>query len=727
LKQVVQNYKTGEVKLREVPVPECDSKRVLVRNRFSLISIGTERSTIEFGKKSLAGKSKARPDLVRRVWEKAKKEGLLKTWQEAMGRLDTPTPLGYSCTGEILECGNVITEVSPGDRVACIGQGFASHAEIVSIPANLMVKIPDGVPDEQASFGMLGVIALHGIRCGGLTFGGRVAVMGLGLLGLLTLQMLRAYGCEVMGFDPDPEKVNLAKQLGLEEVVGQATDLSTIVETKTHSLGVDAVLITAATKKRDPVDQAIQLCRSKGRIVIVGLADIHPDRNELWQKEIEIIVSRAAGPGSMDPLYEIEGVDLPIGDVRWTQKRNLEEFLRLLQKEIIDVNLLISHRFPIESAEAVYSKLVSGSLSNPVGVLLEYPESIALHRRLKLPNTSFKTRSRTDSIITGVIGAGLFGKALLLPAIQKEKELFLHTIVTRSGANSEHNSRKFGFENQATEEAAVWESEEIEAVIGLTPHHHHASLVDSAIRNGKSLFLEKPLCISEEELQNLESMAESESELPVIIVGHNRRFSPHTKQLQKWLLLRKNPMVLQLRVNSGFVPSDHWVHSEEEGRSRIVGEMTHFIDLLQALTGTSAIRVHAERIGGDNRSAVNNDNLAVTMKFKDGSVANLTYAASGDKSYSREELEVFFEGNTLVSEDFRFSKRHFNGKTETFKTKGQQMGYREELNHFALCVKGQESILVTLNESFETMRTAFAIENSLAIGKAISLSSTQSS
>ncbi len=721
MKQVVQNYKTGEVKLREVSAPECSGKRILVRNHFSLISIGTERSTIELGKKSLAGKAAARPDLVRRVWDKAKKEGLIKTWQEAMGRLDTPTPLGYSSAGEVLECGNAVTVVSPGDRVACIGQGFASHAEIVSIPANLMVKIPQGVSEERASFGMLGVIALHGIRCGGLTFGGRVAVIGLGLLGLITVQILRAYGCEVIAFDPDPEKVKLANKLGFELVVGQASELTVLVETHTHSTGVDAVFITAATKKREPVDQAIQLSRVRGKIVVVGVADIHPDRNELWKKEVELVVSRAAGPGSLDPLYEIEGVDLPIGDVRWTQKRNLEEFLRLLHLGKIDLDILISHRFSIESAESAYSQLMSGTLINPVGVLLEYPEFAPLNRRIILNDHPLKTRSRTGYITTGVIGAGLFGKTLLLPALKKEKDFFLHTLVTRTGANSENNARKFGFEIHSTEESSVWESEKIEVVIGLTPHHHHYSLVETAIKTGKALFLEKPLCTNDEELQSLESMVETVNKLPVIMVGHNRRFSPHVQQLQKWLLLRKNPMVLQLRVNSGFVTSDHWVHSEEEGRSRIVGEMTHFIDLLQALTGSMVMRLYAERIGGDNRSVINNDNIAVTIKFNEGSVANFTYSASGDKSYSREKLEVFSEGNILVLEDFRISRRYFGGKIETFKTHGQQMGYREELQHFSLCVKGKESISVSLNESFATMKTAFAIEKSLASGLAISL------
>ena len=330
MKQIVQSYKTGEVKLHDVPVPLCSSKRILVRTHISLVSIGTERSVIDLGRKSLAGKAVARPDLVRRVWDKSKKEGLLKTYREVLGRLDTPTPLGYSCAGTIEECGIAATEFSPGDRVACIGQGFASHAEFVSIPVNLACRIPVGVSDEEAAFGMLGIIALHGIRCADLSFGSRVVVMGLGLLGLITVQMLQAYGCEVIALDPAEDKAELAKQFGVKDSTSQASELQRLTESRTQAQGVDAIIITAATKKRDPVDQAIQLCRSKGKIVVVGVADIHPDRNELWQKEVELVVSKAAGPGSLDPLYELEGIDLPISEVRWTQKRNLEEFLRLL-------------------------------------------------------------------------------------------------------------------------------------------------------------------------------------------------------------------------------------------------------------------------------------------------------------------------------------------------------------------------------------------------------------
>ena len=388
MKQIVQSYKTGEVKLRDVPVPLCGSKCILVRTGTSLISIGTERSVIDLGRKSLAGKAAARPDLVRRVWDKAKKEGLLKTYKEVLGRIDTPTPLGYSCSGMIEECGLAATEFSPGDRVACIGQGFASHAEFVSMPVNLSCRIPEGVSDEEAAFGMLGIIALHGIRCADLSFGSRVVVMGLGLLGLLTVQMLLTYGCEVIALDLVEDKVDLAKQFGVIDVTAKSTELQNLTDARTRAQGVDAVIITATTKKRDPVDQAIQLCRPKGKIVVVGVADIHPDRNELWQKEVELVVSKAGGPGSLDPLYELEGIDLPIGDVRWTQKRNLEEFLRLLQSKKVNVQPLITHRFSIADAEQAYAQLIAGDLKKPIGVLLKYVKDIPIQRSLPLPPVS---------------------------------------------------------------------------------------------------------------------------------------------------------------------------------------------------------------------------------------------------------------------------------------------------------------------------------------------------
>jgi predicted dehydrogenase/threonine dehydrogenase-like Zn-dependent dehydrogenase len=721
MKQVVQSYKTGDVTLREVPVPQCGSKRILVRNSHSLISLGTERSTIELGRKSLLGKAASRPDLVRRAWDKAKKEGLLKTWQEAMGRLDTPTPLGYSSAGLVEQCGVAATEFAPGDRVACVGQGFASHAEFVSVPVNLACRIPEGVSDEEASFGMLGIIALHGIRSANLTFGSRVVVMGLGLLGLLTIQMLKAYGCEIIALDPAADKTALAKQLGFNNATGDPSELAILCNNKTGGFGADAVIITAATKDCGPVDQAIQLCRPKGRIVVVGTADIHPDRNELWQKEVEIIVSKAAGPGSLDPIYEIEGVDLPIGDVRWTEKRNLQEFLRLIANKLVDVRSLITHRFKIEEAEAVYEQFVAGKLLHPIGVLLAYPSHAKIERSLPVLFTQAKAKARGQSVSIGVIGAGLFGKALLLPSLQSQSDMSLHTLVTGSGASVEHSARKFGFAYQATDADTVWQNPEVDAVVGLTPHSQHANLVQLAIANNKALFLEKPLCTTEAELSELRIQASEAQSLPIIFVGHNRRYSPHAIKMKAWLAVRQSPMVLQMRINTGFIPSSHWVHSEDEGRSRVVGEMSHFIDLIQYLAGARIIRVSAERISGDNSSSVNNDNIAISFKLADGSVGSMIYSASGDKAFSRESTEIFFDGKTILSKDFRMSELHSGGKTETFKTTGQEMGYSQELKAFIESVSGQTEPSLGVADLFATMDVIFAVERSLATGQTITI------
>jgi predicted dehydrogenase/threonine dehydrogenase-like Zn-dependent dehydrogenase len=724
MKQVVQSYKTGEVALRDVVVPQCGSKRILVRTRHSLISLGTERSTIELGRKSLLGKAASRPDLVRRAWDKAKKEGLLKTWREAMGRLDTPTPLGYSSAGVVVECGLAATDFSPGDRVACVGQGFASHAEFVSIPVNLATRIPEGVSDEEAAFGMLGIIALHGIRCANLSFGSRVVVMGLGLLGLLTIQMLRAYGCEVIAIDPAQDKISVASRLGFNELVNNSSDLEDMAHARSGGFGVDAVIITAASKERSLVDQAITLSRVKGRIVVVGTADIHPDRNDLWQKEIELVVSRAAGPGSLDPLYEVEGIDLPIGDVRWTQKRNLQEFLRLIAEKKVDVQTLITQRFDITEAEAVYAQFVKGELAQPIGVMLNYPESASVIRKLSFSSTVSPALNMNGVLRVGVIGAGLFGKALLLPALQQQKGVQLHTLVTGSGVSAEHSARKFEFLHQSTSSNDVWQNPEIDAVIGLTPHSQHASLVKSAIEFGKPLFLEKPVCISPDELQELKDLAESAQALPPVVVGHNRRYSPHATQILKWLQSRQGPLVLQMRINTGFIPSSHWVHSDDEGRSRIVGEMSHFIDLIQFLVGSPIARVSAERVSGDNRSVVNNDNIAISFKMMDGSVGSLIYSASGDKAYSREALEIFFDGKTIVSRDFRETQLHQNGKVETFKTRAQEMGYVQELQNFVSVASGTSADVEAFGQVVATMEVIFAIERSLATAATVSLGAT---
>ena len=711
MKQIIQNYKTGKVTLENVPVPQCGRKSILVRNCHSLISIGTEKSTIELGKKSLLGKARARPDLVKRAIEKAKNEGLLKTITEAMGRLDTPTPLGYSAAGIVVEVGIEAHGFVPGDRVACIGQGFASHAEYISVPVNLAVKIPDAVSTESAAFSMLGCIALHGIRSANLTFGSTVAVIGLGLLGQLSVQLLKAYGCSVYAYDLNADKAAQATQQGAEFSHHDASTFENVVFSATKNQGVDAVIITAATQSSEPVDFAIKLSRQKGKIVVVGVADIHPNRNELWLKELELIVSKAAGPGSLDDEYEKDGMDYPIELARWTQNRNLQEFIRLLSKNLINVSGLITQKFSIDTAEKVYDDFLNNKLVNPIGLLFEYPDERTIERKIMLSGTGTGTGTG-DRVNISVVGAGLYGKAIFLPALQKIKQVRLHTLVTSSGMSAQHNAKRFGFASCATDINDVLDDQSTDAIIALTPHSQHASLVLKAIELKKSLLIEKPLCVHQHELDDMIAAYQAAKEKPVLMVGHNRRFSPHANKMKTWLSNRVNPAILSYRVNAGKIPAEHWVHSDREGRSRIIGEMTHFIDLMLYLLSEKPISVFAKRIAGDDQHIVNNDNVVITIQFSKGSVGALIYSASGNRALSREYLEIFFDEQSIISTDFRRSELIAN-KSEKYKTSRQEIGYDAEIQEFVQALFGKNTA-VPFEDAVISMQTAFAIEESLA-------------
>lgn len=707
MKQIIQNYKTGRVSVEEVPVPTCGRKTILVKNHHSLISIGTEKATIELGKKSLLGKAKARPDLVKRFIEKAKNEGLHKTFLEAMGRLDTPTPLGYSAAGIVVEAGIEAHGFSVGDRVACIGQGFASHADYISVPINLAVKLPDAVSTESAAFGMLGCIALHGIRCANLTFGSTVAVIGLGLLGQLSVQLLKAYGCRVFAFDVNAEKIISVTEQYAEFSHHDSSVFQNTVYAATHQQGVDAVIITAATQSCEPVDFAIQLSRKKGKIVVVGVADIHPNRNELWLKELELIVSKAAGPGSIDDRYEKEGLDYPVELARWTENRNLQEFIRLISENLIDVSALITEKYKIDNAKAVYDAFLNNQLRNPIGLLFEYPHTQTITRKM-LMQSSIASR---DKITVSVMGAGLYGKAVFLPFLQKQKNIHLKTLVTHSGMSAQHTAKRFGFESCATDISETFY--DADAWIALTPHSQHANFILQSIEFKKSLFIEKPLCVHPEELSTIVSTYDASTEKPILMVGHNRRFSPHAHKIKAWMCHRVHPAILSYRVNAGKIPHDHWVHSDREGRSRIVGEMTHFIDFMQYVLNEKPTRVFAERVSGDDQSIVNNDNLVATVYFDRGSVASLIYTASGNRAFNREYIEIFFDEKTIVSTDFRRSELIAGKKSEKFKTSKQEMGYQEEIALFIDRVLGKAAPAL-FEEMIHTMQTVFAIETSLA-------------
>jgi len=726
MKQVIQNYRTGKLELAEVPTPTCSNGNVLVQNHASLISLGTEKSIIELGKKSLMGKARTRPDLVKRFTEKAKKEGVVKTFKEALDRLDNATPLGYSSAGIVAEVGGNVHRFSPGDRVACIGAGYAGHAEYVSVPKNLCCIMPDTLNFDQASFGMLGIIALHGIRCAEIAFGESVAVIGLGLLGLLTVQILKAYGSQIIGMDIDAAKVKMAKQLGADFVSATDEDFQNSVKRLTVGHGADAAIITASTKSDAPINSAVDIVRYGGRVVMVGVGDIHPNRNEMWHKEVEIVVSKAGGPGTFDPTYENRGIDYPMGYARWTENRNLVEFLRLIAEKMVDVTPMISHRFKIGQAETLYKDMLENRGGPYVGVVLEYPQPVSpvkdevLSGRIMAlgdPTTGRKSR-KNGAVTVGVIGAGLFGRSLLLPALKKISGIHFETIATSSAANAHHTGRKYGFRFSTTDYTHVLSNRDIDSVIILTPHSMHARMVIKALEAGKHVFVEKPLCINNEELDSITRTYEKPRIVDALklIVGYNRRFSPHSMKIAEYLTARKDPMVINYRVNAGFVPPDHWVHSEEEGGSRVIGEICHFVDLLQFLTGSDPIRVYAERISGNNKTSLSSDNLSVTLKFDEGSVGNILYCASGDRASSRERVEIYCEGKSIISEDFRQTAFYRSGKKKTFKTISQQMGYYEELKHFFNTIRENVPPLLTPRECFISTLTVLSINKSLEKG-----------
>ena len=722
MKQILQSYSTGKIELADAPVPACSSNNVLVRNVASLISIGTERSIIELGKKSLLGKARARPDLVKRFIEKAQNEGLVKTFKEALGRLDNPTALGYSCSGRVIQVGSNVHEFSVGDNVACIGAGYAGHAEVVSVPAMLCARIPEDLSFGEASFGMLGIIALHGVRCANLSFGSSVTVIGLGLLGLLTVQILKAYGCRVFGLDVDASKVELARSFGVDFATVDKAELKSRTARETSGHGVDAVIITAATKSREPVDLAVDLVMFRGRVVLVGVADVHPERNELWHKEVEIIVSKAGGPGILDPMYENRNIDYPFGLIRWTENRNLEEFLRLVNEKKVDVKSLITHRFTIENALDAYEGFSAGKLDGCIGIVLDYPEVTEstpdpADRMRVFSSPSLNTQTPGGVTNVGLIGAGLFGKALLLPTLKNVKGISLRTLSTSSSANSYHTARKYGFQAAATDYEQVLKDPEIDAVLILTPHSLHAQMVSEAIGHDKHVFVEKPLCTTLEQLDQVMSICaekiDSTGGCPYLMVGYNRRFSPHSKKIREFFGARKDPMVINYRVNSGFVPADHWVHSEEQGGGRIIGEICHFIDLMQYFTGSNPTVVYAQRVSGNDQTCVNNDNVILNVKFMDGSIGSIVYSANGDRSFSRERIEIFCDGKTAASSDFRKTMFHSGGSRKKFRTWNQEMGYREELEYFFQYIRGESAVRLTPEEIFFSTAAVLSAHKSL--------------
>ena len=728
MKQLLQNMHSGETSVAEVPIPTPQAGEALVHTAASLVSAGTERMLVEFAGKSLIGKARSRPDLVRQVLDKARREGILTTLEAAFNRLDQPLPLGYSSAGAIVALGQGLEGMRVGQRVACAGGGYAVHAEYVCVPRNLMAPLPEQVDFESAAFATLGAIALHGFRLGEIQLGERVAVIGLGLLGLLTVGIAHAAGCQVLGVDLDPERVALAGRMGAAAVLRQGAEEA--ADRFSNGRGCDAVIICADTPSDDPVELAGVVARDRARVIAVGAVGLNIPRKVYYEKELTFLNSRSYGPGRYDPGYEEGGRDYPIGYVRWTEGRNLEAFVELLAEGRLDVKPLITHRFPIDQSPQAYELITGKRKEAFLGVLLTYPgaaEDAASPVVTQAPQVIGRPSiAGQETVRVGVLGAGNFATAVMLPALKKVPRLELVRIASASGMSAQSAASRFGFRYAASDEAQVIHDPQVNTVAILTRHHLHARQVVASLAAGKHVFCEKPLALSEEELSEIVEATRLNSgslqEKPgILTVGFNRRFAPLARRLKEFLEDRGEPLVAQYRVNAGYLPLSHWTHDPQQGGGRIIGEGCHFVDFLSFLVGEAPVDVTARALPDDGR--YHEDNVVLTFKFADGSIGAVSYLANGDKIIPKERVEVFCAGRVAILDDFRSLELVSGGKRHFFRsTLRQDKGHYAEWEAFALAIREGGTPPIPYPQLFGVTRACFAAVLALRSGSPVKIS-----
>jgi len=683
MKQVLQNMRDGKTVVADVPAPQVRPGTALVQTAYSLVSAGTERMVVEFAEKNLIGKAQARPDLVRQVLEKARRDGILPTLQAAFNRLDQPMALGYSSAGTIIETGSGLTGFNTSDRVACAGGGYAVHAGYAVVPQNLLVKLPPAVDLESAAFSTLGAIAMHGFRLGQPQLGEKVAVIGLGLLGLLAAGIACAAGCSVFGVDLSPERIRLAEQMGVKAVL--RSEAEEAGKTFSQGRGFDLVLICADTKSDDPVELAGLLSRDRGRVVAVGAVGLTIPRKTYYDKELTFQVSRSYGPGRYDPAYEEQGQDYPYGFVRWTEGRNLEAFVDLLAGKKLDIHLLITHRFPIEQAAEAY-ELITGKRAEPfLGVLLTYPQEAEPGLKRKIESAPASLHAMPGDLVLGVLGAGNYANATFLPVVDKVGGVVKAGVASAAGVSARHAMQQHGFRYAATSEQELLDDEQVNVVAILTRHQHHARQVIAALEAGKHVYCEKPLAIHPAELDEIMRLLES-PDLPLLTVGFNRRFAPLTLRLKEFLEGADEPLVASYRINAGYLPPTHWTQDPNQGGGRIIGEGCHFIDLISSLVGQPPESAAAQFLPDGGR--YHQDNAAISLRFADGSLGSVTYLANGDKSLPKERLEVFCASRVAILDDFRMLEMINGGRRQVVRDpSGQDKGHRAAWKTFLDAVR----------------------------------------
>lgn len=712
MKQVLQNARNGEIEVRDVPAPRTAKGCVLVRTAASLVSAGTERASAEFASKNLIQKAQARPDLMRDVMGKIRREGLWSAVSAVRSRLDQPSALGYSSAGIVVEVGEGVSDIRVEDRVACAGAGFAVHAEFACVPRMLVARTASSAVDfESAAFTTVGAIAMHAVRTAEANLGEVVAVIGLGLLGQLAVQILRAAGCTVIGLDLVQERAALAVTMGATAVTTCEEEFRDLCFRHSNNYGADSVLITAETSSSAPVNQASQIARDRGIVVAVGAVGMDIERRRYYEKELDFRVSRSYGPGRYDTTFEQKGIDYPIGHVRWTETRNMEAFLKLLADEKLNVNPLITHRYDIENAACAY-ELIAGKAQQPyLGVLIKYPSDQRKEsRRFELIGGQSQTASE-NRVRVGLLGAGNFARGVLVPAM-REAGTELAGVCSANGVSSQSAAKKFAFAFCTTDEDQIYSDDSINVVVIATRHNLHAKQVIRALERGKHVFCEKPLCLSEEELDAIHTAYVSAAGCR-LMVGFNRRFAPMIQQMKMFLAQADGPFTMHYRVNAGPLPSDHWINNPEEGGGRILGEVCHFVDLLSFICASSPISVQAK--GAPSRSG---QDVTATIEFADGSIGTTTYICTGDRAFSKERIEIFGGGAVAVLDDFRRLDLIHHGNKETYRSRlRQDKGHKCEWRAFAECITSGGPAPIAFEEiaasTLATIRTAESLRSGL--------------
>jgi predicted dehydrogenase/threonine dehydrogenase-like Zn-dependent dehydrogenase len=722
MKQLLQDARTGELQIAEVPAPQLLPGCVLVRVAASLVSAGTERASAEFASKGLFAKAKARPDLVRDVMAKMRRDGLAATLQTVRSRLDQPQSLGYSSAGVVVAVGDGVVNIQVGDRVACAGAGYAVHAELACVPRMLVAKIPDRgefsaqVTYSEATFGTIGAICLHGIRTAQVTLGDTVAVIGLGLLGQITVQLLKAAGCRVFGMDLLQQRADLARESGAEAVCIEAREFRDRCFEKTGGVGVDSVLITAETPSSEPVNLAAELARDRAIVVAVGTVGMELHRKLYYEKELDFRISRSYGPGRYDVAYELKGRDYPIGHVRWTETRNLAAFPQFIADGKLNLPALITHRFPLEQARRAYDLIAGNTQEFFLGVVIDYAdvESATIPNLTeRIPVATLTPQS--SSIGLGVLGAGSFTQNTLLPALKTISEVSLIGVCNATGPRSRKAAEKFGFSYCTNSETELLQDPDIKAVLIGTRHHLHARQASAALRAGKAVFCEKPLCLKEGELAEL-IRASTNNPGAFLMVGFNRRFAPMAVQMKKFLAQIDEPLAIHYRVNAGFIPSDHWVNDPEQGGGRILGEVCHFVDFLCFLSGTCPGEVQAQIVGNPGQYSM--DNVVASLKFANGSVGTISYLANGDKSASKERVEVFGGGSIAILEDFRRLELVRNRRKRVTRARwAQDKGHKAEMRAFVDAVRGGMRTPIPFEQIVGSTLATLRLQNSCQTGQ----------